>query len=178
MASRASSEAPAPGTPVQIPALPKLGRTWYERGALYWLCRVRTTVFLIVLMGVVSVFAIGLYQGFTSEWSPTVRTVWNWATVVASCGALVWGWWTQRGEHRKALLDPPTPAQAVQAKRDHNRQAPGRAFAGRWMILLLVPVLPALAAYLVGWLASWTTVREYPSEVGARRWMQEHPTGT
>ncbi|MBK3581867.1 hypothetical protein JHN63_50640 [Streptomyces sp. MBT65] len=178
MASRASSEAPADGTPIHIPALPKLGRTWYKRGALYWLCRVRTTAFLLVLMGAVSFFALALYQGFTSEWSPTVRLVWNWATGVASCGALGWGWVTQRREHRKALLDPPTPAQTIQAKRDHNRQAPAKAFAGRWMVLLLVPVLPALAAYTVGWLAAWTTVREYPSEVGARRWLQEHPTGT
>ncbi|MET7483037.1 hypothetical protein [Streptomyces sp. NPDC005538] len=178
MASPASSEAPADGTPVHIPALPKLGKTWYKRGALYWLCRLRTTAFLVILMGAVSFFSISLYTGFVSEWSPTVRLVWNWATGIASCGALVWGWVKQRQEHHEALLNPPTPAQAVQAKREHNRQAPGRAFAGRWMVLLLVPVLPAVAAYLVGWLAAWTTVREYPSEVGARRWLQEHPSGT
>ncbi len=27
---------------------------------------------------------------------------------------------------------------------------------------------------MVGWLVAWLTVREYPSEVGARRWLQEH----
>jgi len=178
MASRASSEAEARGTLTDIPALPKLGRTWYTRGVPYWLCRARTTTFMIILMVVVSVFDIALYNGFTSEWPPTVRLVWNWVTGVASCAALVWGWVQQRREHRKALLDPPTPAQTVRAKRDHNRQAPGRAFANRWMVLLLVPVLPALAAYTIGWLTAWTTVREYPSEVGARRWLQEHPSGT
>ncbi|MBK3569477.1 hypothetical protein [Streptomyces sp. MBT62] len=178
MASQASSEARAQGTPAHIPALPKLGRTWYKRGVLYWLCRVRTTLFLVILMAVVSFFDLELYNGFTSEWSPTVRTVWNWVTAVVSCAALVWGWVQQRQGHHKALLEPPTPDQTIQAKRDHNRQAPGRAFAGRWMVLLLVPVLPALAAYTIGWLTAWTTVREYPSEVGARRWLQEHPSGT
>lgn len=178
MASRASSEAPTHGTPADIPALPKLGRTWYRRGALYWLCRARTTTFLIIMMVVVSVFSLELYDGFTSEWSPTVRLVWNWATGVASCGALVWGWVKQRREHHQALLDPPTPAQTIRAKREHNRQAPAKAFAGRWIVLLLVPVLPVVAAYLVGWLAAWTTVRAYPSEVGARRWLQEHTSGT
>lgn len=33
--------------------------------------------------------------------------------------------------------------------------------------------MPAFAAYLVGWLIAWLTVREYPSETGARRWMRE-----
>ncbi|MET7653469.1 MULTISPECIES: hypothetical protein [unclassified Streptomyces] len=173
MASRASSEAAAHEAPVRIPALPKLGTTWYTRGTLYWLCRARTTVFLLVVMAMVCFFALGLYQGFTSEWTPTARTVANWVQAPASCGALVWGWVRQRRSHREALLNPPTPEQTIRAKRDHNRRAPGRAAAGRGLVLLAAPVMPAFAAYLVGWLTAWLTVREYPSEVGARRWMQE-----
>ncbi|MEV7691499.1 hypothetical protein ACFW1F_31945 [Streptomyces bungoensis] len=177
MASRASSEAPVTGAPAEIPVLPKLGRTWYQRGTLYWLCRARTTVFLIVLMGMYGLFAFALYQGFREVLPSSARTAYDWAQVVASCAALVWGWIKQRQSHRKALLDPPSPKQTWIAKRDHNRQA-GRAagfgaVGGRLLIGLAAPVMPAFAAYLVGWLAAWTTVREYPSEVGARRWLQE-----
>nr|WSY52638.1 hypothetical protein OG999_22635 [Streptomyces sp. NBC_00886] len=178
MASRASSEVAVAGAPAEIPKLPKLGRTWYKRGTLYWLCRARTTVFLILLMGMFGLFAFSLYSGFRSVLPSNVRTAYDWAQVVASCGALVWGWIKQRRGHRKALLDPPDPEQTWIAKRDHNRQA-GKsagfgAAGGRVLIALAAPVMPAFAAYLVGWLAAWTTVSEYPSEVGARRWMQEH----
>ncbi|MDV9173746.1 hypothetical protein R6V09_27040 [Streptomyces sp. W16] len=180
--SKASSEVTAAGAPVEIPKLPKLGRTWYKRGALYWLCRTRTTLFLLVLMAGISFFSLALYSGFRDEMPPTVRTVCDCVQVVAACAALVWGWIKQRRGHRQALLDPPSPKQTWIAKRDHNRQA-GRsagfgAAGGRVLIALAAPVMPAFAAYLVGWLAAWTTVREYPSEVGARRWLQEHPSGT
>ncbi|MFI5796486.1 hypothetical protein [Streptomyces sp. NPDC051677] len=176
--SRSAATATARITAVDIPSLPKLGTTWHRRGALYWLCRARTTVFLLVVMALVSFFALSLYQGFTSEWSPTARTVANRVQVAASCAALVWGWIKQRRGHHEALLNPPTPEQTRQAKRDHNRRAPGRAAAGRGLVLLAAPVMPAFAAYIVGWLTAWLTVREYPSEVGARRWLELERQGS
>ncbi|WSQ10003.1 hypothetical protein OG604_20795 [Streptomyces sp. NBC_01231] len=177
MASRASSEVPALAAPVNIPALPKLGRTWYKRGALYWLSRARTTVFLLLVMAMLCFVSLSLYRGFRSEMPPAVRAVCDGAQVVASCAALVWGWVKQRRSHREALLDPPSPQQTWVAKRDHNRRA-GRsagwgAAGGRVLLALVAPVMPAFAAYLVGWLTAWGTVREYPSEVGARRWLGE-----
>jgi hypothetical protein len=177
MASRASSEIPALGIPDRIPALPKLGTTWYKRGALYWLCRARTTVFVITVMTMFCFVSLRLYQGFRSEMPPTVRVVCDVAQAVASCAALVWGWVKQRRSHREALLDPPTPQQTWVAKRDHNRRA-GRAsgsgaVGGRALLALAAPVMPAFVAYLVGWLTAWLTVREYPSEVGARLWLDE-----
>nr|WP_168509762.1 hypothetical protein [Streptomyces sp. S1D4-11]QIY97201.1 hypothetical protein HEP87_28425 [Streptomyces sp. S1D4-11] len=39
----------------------------------------------------------------------------------------------------------------------------------RILFLIAAPVLPALLAYAVGWVLAAFTVREYPSEVGARR---------
>ncbi|KOU55234.1 hypothetical protein ADK57_45105 [Streptomyces sp. MMG1533] len=178
MASRASSEVPALGFPARIPALPKLGTTWYKRGGLYWLCRARTTVFLLLVMAMFSFVSLSLYQGFRSEMPPMVRTVSDGAQAVASCVTLAWGWVKQRRSHREALLDPPTPEETWVAKRDHNRRAgraAGRGVAGgRVLLALAAPVMPAFVAYLVGWLAAWLTVREYPSEVGARRWLQEN----
>ncbi|MFI1926991.1 MULTISPECIES: hypothetical protein [unclassified Streptomyces] len=177
MASPASSE-PAEAMTVQIPALPKLGRTWYRRGPLYWLCRARTTVFLLLVMAAVCFMAVSLYEGFRSEMPPTVRVICDGVQVAVSCAALVLGWVKQRRGHHEGLLNPPTPEQTRQAKRDHNSRAPGRAAAGRGLALLAAPVLPAFAAYLVGWLTAWLTVREYPSEVGARRWMREKTART
>jgi hypothetical protein len=180
----APSQAPVPaaGTPAHIPALPKLGTTWYRRGALYWLCRVRTTIFLVRVRARLSFVSLSLYRGFRSEMPSTVRTVCDGAQVAASCVTLVWGWVKQRRSHRGALLNPPTPDQTWVAKRDHNAsagKAAGRGAAGgRVLLVLAAPVMPAFAAYLVGWLAAWLTVREYPSEVGARRWLQEHPAAT
>ncbi|MDQ0958796.1 hypothetical protein QFZ66_002674 [Streptomyces sp. B4I13] len=176
MASKASSEpTEQPGAPaLDIPALPKLGKTWYRRGPLYWLSRARTTVFLMLVMALVCFMAVSLYQGFRSEMPATARTVCDGVQVAASVAALVWGWVQQRRGHREALLNPPTPEQTRQAKLDHNRRAPGRIAAGRGLVLLAAPVLPAFAAYIVGWLTAWLTVREYPSEVGARRWLEKH----
>jgi hypothetical protein len=174
MASRASSEAaePAEAPALDIPSLPKLGKTWYRRGPLYWLSRARTTVFLLLVMAMVCFMAVSLYEGFRSEIPATARTVCDGVQVAASAAALVWGWVKQRRSHREALLNPPTPEQTRQAKRDHNRRAPGRAAAGRGLVILAAPVMPAFAAYIVGWLTAWLTVREYPSEVGARRWLE------
>ncbi|MFF7750736.1 hypothetical protein ACFZCP_16065 [Streptomyces sp. NPDC007971] len=176
MASRASSEVPAPGFSVPIPSLPKLGRTWYERGTLYWLSRARTTVAMLLVMAMFGFFALGLYSGVRDELPPTARLVWDGVQVVASAVTLVWGWVSQRRGHREALLHPPSPGETLRAKRDHNRRVPGRIALGRGLVLIAAPVMPAFAAWIVGWLAAWLTVREYPSEVGARRWLEEHAT--
>ncbi|MFG2134237.1 hypothetical protein ACGFNV_41660 [Streptomyces sp. NPDC048751] len=173
MASRASSEARPVEAPVPIPSLPKLGTTWYRRGALYWLSRARTTVFLLLVMAFFCFIALSLYQGFRDEIPPTARTVSDSVQVAASAVALVWGWIKQRRSHREGMLHPPTPEQTRAAKRAHNGRAPGRVALGRALVLLAAPVMPAFAAYIVGWLTAWMTVREYPSEVGARRWLEE-----
>ncbi|MFE4624922.1 hypothetical protein [Streptomyces mirabilis] len=89
--------------------------------------------------------------------------------MVVSCVGLVWGWVVQRRGHRRDLLDPPTPSEARGRKRDRTRRSTGLAPAGRVIFPVAAPVLPALLAYVVGWVLAAFTVREYPSEVGARR---------
>jgi hypothetical protein len=39
-------------------------------------------------------------------------------------------------------------------------------------VLIAAPVLPAALAFAVGWLGAAFRVREHPSEVGARRWLE------
>jgi hypothetical protein len=161
-----------------IPALPGLGTTWYERGPRYWLRRASGALLWFVMPAFFCYIALVLYGSFRTSLPPAVRTVWAWAQVVLSFVALVWGWRVQRRDHHRKLLDPPSPDQARQAKRDETRRSTGPAVVGRVLWLVAAPVAPALAAGCVGRVAAVFTVREYPSEVGARRRLQEHPFRT
>ncbi|KUN89673.1 hypothetical protein AQJ66_03450 [Streptomyces bungoensis] len=174
MASRASSEAPSAGTPVPVPSLPGLGTTWYRRGTRYWLRRAWTTVVMLLAVGMLCFMALAFYSGFRSEMPPAVRTVCDAAQVAGSCVTVAWGWVVQRRDHRRKLLDPPTPAEFRRARRAEVRRSGRFAYAGRGLLVLAAPVLPAFAAWCVGWFAAALTVREYPSEVGARRWLEAH----
>ena len=100
--------------------------------------------------------------------------MWDWTQVAASGVALVWGWLVQRRDHRRKLLDPPAPGEVRAAKRDEVRRSVWLTLVGRVAWLVAAPVMPALAAWAVGWCAAAFTVREYPSEVGARRWLTTH----
>ncbi|MFI1165209.1 hypothetical protein ACH4UM_16735 [Streptomyces sp. NPDC020801] len=171
--SRASSEASAPGTPAQIPALPGLGTSWYGRGAGYWLRRVRTAVLLLAVMALLCFVSISLYQGFRTVLPPSARPVADWAQAAASCITLVWGWLVQRRDHHRQLQAPPTPDEFRSRKRAEVRGSVKWGFAGRGLLALAAPVMPAFAAWCVGWSMAMLSVREYPSEVGARRWLQE-----
>ncbi|MER6559893.1 hypothetical protein ABT300_19595 [Streptomyces sp. NPDC001027] len=117
---------------------------------------------------------VRMYLGVPrSDLPPTLRTVWDWTQAAASGVAVVWGWVKQRRDHRKKLLDPPTPQQMWDAKRRDTRRASGLAGAAVLPLLVAAPVLPVIAAWGVGWFTAMLTVREYPSEVGARRWVAE-----
>ena len=159
--------------PDVIPALPGLGTTWYERGARYWARRVWTAVLFFLVLAFICYIALRLYLGVPrSDLSPTVRTVWDWTQAAASGVAVVWGWMKQRRDHRRKLLAPPTPQQMWDAKRGDTRRAPGLARAAVLPLLIAAPVLPAIVAWGVGWFVAMLTVHEYPSEVGARLWLQ------
>ncbi|MBO1335384.1 hypothetical protein [Streptomyces sp. VRA16 Mangrove soil] len=174
VASRASSETPSSSEPVPapIPELPGLGTTWYERGTRYRLRRIRTAVLMAAVMAFLCFAAISLYEGFRSVLPSGVRGVWDWAQVIASCGAVVWGWVVQRRRHRADLLDPPSPGESLSRKRAEQGRAVGLAFAGRALLVLAAPVMPAFAAFCVGWSAGMVTVHEFPSEAGARKAME------
>ena len=179
MGSRASSDAPVTGSPTQIPALPGLGTTWYKRGARYWLRRIATAALWLSVLAFLCYIELRLYVGVPrTDLPPTVRRVWDVAQAIMCCAALVWGWVKQRRELRKGLVDPPTPKQAQAARRGRSTRAPGLARAAVLPALIVAPVLPAILAYAVSWFVAWLTVREYPSEVGARRWMQARAART
>lgn len=158
--------------PSDIPKLPVLGRTWYKRGALYWLRRASGALLWLVLMSLMCGVVIELYQSFRLHLPPILRPVWDWTQVAASCGLAVWGWVQQRRAIRKKLLNPPTPAQAWINKRYDTQRGQNLGRAALIPALIVLPVVPALFAWSVGTLAAAFTVREYPSEVGARRFLE------
>ena len=98
--------------------------------------------------------------------------VWDVAQVVAACRGVVWGWVVQRRAHRRDLLDPPGPGRTRAARRASAGRSTGLAVLGRGLVVIAAPVMPAFAAFCVGWSVAALTVREYPSEVGARRALQ------
>ncbi|WP_329221584.1 hypothetical protein OG352_31415 [Streptomyces sp. NBC_01485] len=160
-----------------IPSLPGLGTTWYERGARYWSRRVWTAVLFLLVLAFFCYIALMLYLGVPrSDLPPTVRTVWDWTQAVASAVAVVRGWVRQRRDHHKKLLAPPTPQQMWEAKRGEGGRAPGLARAAVLPLLIAAPVLPAIVAWGVGWLVATLTVHEYPSEAGARLWLEAQRT--
>ncbi|MEU9478754.1 hypothetical protein [Streptomyces sp. NPDC048191] len=156
-------------TPAGVPSLPGLGTTWYERGPRYWLRRALGAAVWLAVLAFCVYIALVLYGSFRGVLPAAVRPVWDGAQVAASVVALVWGWLVQRRDHRGKLLDPPSPDEARAAARDARRRSTGLAVAGRALWLIAAPVLPALAAWAVGWSVAAFTVREYPGEVGARR---------
>jgi hypothetical protein len=159
-------------TPSDIPKLPGLGRTWYRRGAGYWLRRASGALLWAVLMALMCGVVIELYQSFRVHLPPALRPVWDWTQAVASCGFAVWGWLQQRRAIRRKLLNPPTPAEAWTNKRYDTQRGQNLGRAAVIPALLVLPVVPALYAWSVGTLAAAFTVREYPSEVGARRFLE------
>jgi hypothetical protein len=162
----------------RIPSLNGLGTSWYERGTGYWLRRVRLAVLMVAVLAFLCFAAIELYEGFRTVLPSSVRPVWDWAQVAGAVAALPWGWVVQRRQHRRQLLDPPEPDEFRGRKRAEVRRSGALAYGGRGLLVLAAPVLPALTGFAVGWSAGMLTVREYPSEVGARRWLEAHPTGT
>jgi hypothetical protein len=82
----------------------------------------------------------------------------------------------QRKDHRAKLIDPPSPGGIRSRKRAQTRRAPGLLGAGRLLIVLAAPVLPAVAAFGLGWIAAALTVRTYPSEARARWALDEGRT--
>ncbi|MEX3104891.1 MULTISPECIES: hypothetical protein [unclassified Streptomyces] len=174
MASRASSDLSTPGAPPPIPSLPGLGTTWYGRGASYWLRRLCTAVLFLLVLALLCLAAFSLYRGFRTILPSSARDPWDWAQLLLAVPAAVWGWRVQRRAVARDLANPPTPEESRTRKRSETTRATGLALLGRFVAVLAAPVMPALAALAVGWTAAMLTVREYPSEVGARRWMQEH----
>ncbi|GAA1982850.1 hypothetical protein [Kitasatospora viridis] len=139
MASPASSE------PVE--AIPLLGRSWYRRGAGYWLRRVGVAVYYLLITAVVGGLGAAIFSAVSASWGQW-RPI---ATVALICAAVIAAGFGVR-DFRRKLAAPPTPEEA---RRKWNRAgsaaARGRSTPfGLLGLLLGLVLLPVTAGYLLG----------------------------
>ena len=145
-----------------------IGRTWYRRGPSYWLRRVAMAAGLLALTAFAGFVAVALFEGAVSGLPDTGRRVCYIAQGVASVVGIVWGWIAGRLQIRERLANPPTPAQSRSRQRTARTRG-ASAVSRRGLMLLLLPVLPAVIAYFLGSVCAGMFVRKLPSEVGAHR---------
>lgn len=167
MASRASSD-------LKVPQLPGLGTSWYARGGRYWTRRaVSLLVFALVLAGV-DALAVDLWRGLSGAFPASARPAADAAMSVLAAVGAVWGWLAARRTMRRQRAESVGPAEARRRKAAGLARSTGLALAGRIAVIILGPVLAPFAAFATAWLLSTLTVREYPSELGARRELAAH----
>ncbi|PKV88284.1 hypothetical protein [Streptomyces sp. TLI_146] len=171
MVSRASSDRAVPAGP-HVVRLPVVGTSWYRRGFGYWARRIALGAFVLLVMAVMlSVLLIAFgdtVNGLPGVWPPVL-----WIAMVALCaGSAVWGWVRARRQMREKLAEAASPEESWKAHRGRQRQV-GSGLSSPWraLVLLALPFLAPLFAWLLGTLCAATFVRELPSEVGARRAM-------
>ncbi|MFK8910515.1 hypothetical protein [Streptomyces sp. YS-3] len=147
-----------------------MGTTWYRRGFGYWARRIALAAFVLLAMTLMlSVLLIAF--GDTVDGLPGSWPMVLWTAMTALCaGSAVWGWVRARRQTREALARAASPEESWKAHRGGQRQV-GAGLSSPWraLVLLALPFLAPLLAWLLGTLCAATFVRELPSEVGARR---------
>ncbi|WP_344078998.1 hypothetical protein [Streptomyces crystallinus] len=114
--------------------------------------------------------------GDTVNGLPGVWPLLLWTAMAALClGSAAWGWIRARRQMREKLAQVASPEESWRAHRTGQREV-GTALSSPWraLVLLALPFLAPLFAWLLGTLCAATFVRELPSEVGARRALAAH----
>lgn len=152
------------GAAVEPFRLPYLGTTWLDRGSGYRLRRGLLVLVALLFVAVVGGAGVALYLGFASLFPPRARVLLHVLEGAAAAVSLVAGWVRQRPVNRV----PVTPEQVADRRRAAGRRA-ARGYGSQGLAVLCSPVLPALAAYLLGAVLSAAFVRVTPRELGARQ---------
>lgn len=105
-----------------------------------------------------------LYLGFVSLFPDRVRIVLHVVEGAAAPAALATGWVRQHPVNRT-----PVAPEQVAASRKRAGRAAAKAYGNQGLAVLMAPVLPAIAAYLLGSFLAALFVRETPREIGARQ---------
>ncbi|MFI6052376.1 hypothetical protein ACIBCO_20100 [Streptomyces violascens] len=87
----------------------------------------------------------------------------------ASTGAAVWGWLNFRRKARVVREEAASPEETMRRHQSAQRRAPGLASAGRLPALFLIPFMAPVFAWILGMLLAMASLRELPSEAGARK---------
>jgi hypothetical protein len=157
---------------VEIPALPGLGVTWYDRGLRYWARRAGLSLMWAVVLALIVAFDVGLFSGIRRS-SRTGFAAFLGIDVALTAALLVWAavdtvrrWATASlpGQGRTLLRRPRTRSRAALSR-----------FAQRYyalpMLFLAVVFLVFPGLFVVMFLTS--LLPESPTERHARLWMAE-----
>ncbi|MFD9796077.1 hypothetical protein ACFWXK_34560 [Streptomyces sp. NPDC059070] len=145
-----------------------MGTTWYRRGPRYWLRRAGSGCASLLVAALVCAAAWALFGGLVSGLPDGARRALYAVEGAAAVAGLGWGWVRGRRQIRERLADPPTPEQSW-ARRGQARRGAASGVSSRGLMVLMLPLLPAVMAWWLGTMCAATFVRELPSEVGARR---------
>ncbi|MFF1481806.1 hypothetical protein ACFVYD_30380 [Streptomyces sp. NPDC058301] len=151
--------------------LPVVGTTWYRRGPRYWLRRAGVGFVGLLTAVLVCAAACALFDGLVSGLPDGWRKAGYVVEGAAGVAGLAWGWVRGRRQIRERLANPPTPEQSWARQREARRGA-ASGVSSRGLMLLMLPLLPAVMAWWLGAMCAATFVWELPSEVGARRALQ------
>ncbi|MGP9018213.1 hypothetical protein ACT1U9_07350 [Streptomyces sp. BR1] len=149
-----------------------MGRSWYRRGVGYWLRRVVFSGSVLLTMALMFGLLLGVF-GSTVDGLSGVWPLVLWIAMGALCvGAAIWGWTYSRRQVRAKLAEPSSPEATWKQHKAGQRQV-GTGLSSPWraLVLLALPFMAPLFAWVLGMLCAATFVRELPSEVGARRAM-------
>ncbi|MFD7337738.1 hypothetical protein ACFV98_17260 [Streptomyces violascens] len=146
-----------------------MGTTWYRRGPSYWLRRTAFVVFLLIVTGLMFGVTLNMFLSTVGGLSDGWRHIGYTLQAVASTGAAGWGWAYYRRRAREAEARAASPAETWRRHDGAQRRAPGLASAGRLPALLLLPFMAPVFAWVLGMLLAMASLRELPSEAGARK---------
>ncbi|WP_189970687.1 hypothetical protein [Streptomyces violascens] len=146
-----------------------MGTTWYRRGPSYWLRRTSFVVFLLIVTGLMFGVTLNMFLSTVGGLSDGWRHISYTLQAVASTGAAGWGWAYYRRKAREAKARAASPAETWRSHDSAQRRAPGLASAGRLPALLLLPFMAPVFAWVLGMLLAMASLRELPSEAGARK---------
>jgi hypothetical protein len=155
---------------VQIPALPSLGDTWYDRGPGYWARRVGLTLMWVVVLAAIASIDVGLFSGIRRS-SPTGFAVFLAVDVALTIALLVYAAVGTARQWNTASL----PGQ-VRAGGFLSRAGAVRNGFARFLCRVAVLVVAVAFLFFPGFfvlLFLTSLMPQTPAERHARLWMAE-----
>lgn len=154
---------------IEIPALPSLGDTWYDRGLRYWMRRAGQTLLWVVVLAGIAAIDVGLFSGIRQS-SQTGFAVLLAVDVVLTVALLVYAAVSTARKWNTAAL----PGQVRTVVRGRK----GGLLSGLPQPVYAVALLVAAVAFLLFpglfvLLFLTSLMPETPTERHARLWMAE-----
>jgi hypothetical protein len=157
---------------VEIPALPGLGVTWYDRGLSYWARRLRMSLLWALVLALIAAFDIGLFTAIRHS-SRTGFAVFLLVDVALSVALLVWYAFRTVRLWNTASLPGRGRTPFRPARRRSDAALSGFAQFGYGLAVLLVAVALLIFPGFFVLLFLTSLLPESATERHARLWLAE-----